>query len=125
MKWFRSEGERQRDRALEIRAAYHAGALVIVAPPFLRLEIVNIAGRRWRWSEDDLLELATTLDETRFQWIEPDLTRVAHWTARGLSAYDACYVAIAEARGVQLITDDRRLVAVAGEIAIALADVQA
>ena len=124
MKWFRSEGEGHRDHALNVRAAYDSGAFVIFAPPFLRLEVINVAGRRWRWSEDDLVELATTLDETRFEWMEPDLARVASWTARGLSAYDAAYVAVAEESGSQLITDDRRLVAAAGDIAIGLADVQ-
>ena len=53
--------------------------------------------------------------------LEPDLARVAHWTARGLTAYDAAYVAVAEANNVALVTDDDLIVATAGEIATALA----
>jgi predicted nucleic acid-binding protein len=53
--------------------------------------------------------------------IEPELSRVAYWTARGLTAYDAAYVAVAEANKAPLVTDDDRIVAVADEVATALA----
>jgi hypothetical protein len=43
--------------------------------------------------------------------------RVALWTARGLTAYDATDVAGAEAYATRLITDDDLIVAVAGELA--------
>jgi len=56
--------------------------------------------------------------------IEPELARVAYWTARGLTAYDAAYVAVAEADGTRLVTDDDLIVTVAGEIATALAKIE-
>jgi predicted nucleic acid-binding protein len=122
LKWFRGEGERHLGPARSLRTAFEAGELIVFAPRLLRLEIVNVAGRRWRWAESALVELADALDELGFEFVEPELARVARWTARGLTAYDASYVAVAEAERTPLITDDDLIVGVAGEVATALAD---
>jgi predicted nucleic acid-binding protein len=124
LKWFRADGERHLEPARSIRTAFESGELIVFAPPLLRLEIVNVAGRRWRWIERALIDLAAALDELGFELIEPELARVAHWTARGLTAYDAAYVAVAEANNAPLFTDDDLIVAVAGDIATALANNQ-
>ena len=121
LKWFRADGERHLGPARSLRATFEAGHLTVFAPLLLNLEIVNVAGRRWHWSESALAELAAALAELGFEWIEPDLPRVAYWTARGLTAYDAAYVVVAEAGAMRLVTDDDRIVAVAGEVATALA----
>lgn len=121
IKWFRSEGERHVDSARALRAAFEAGELIVFAPPLLRLEIVNVAGRRWQWGEPALLQLATALDDLGFELSEPDLARIAYWTARGLTAYDGAYIALAEATGTRLVTDDDLIVETAGEFAQALA----
>ena len=78
---------------------YEAGRLSVVVPALLSLEIVNVAGRRWRWDEEALLDLAEALGDLSFGVGEPDLQLVASWVARGLTAYDAAYVALAEQRG--------------------------
>jgi predicted nucleic acid-binding protein len=122
MKWFRADGERHLERARSLRTSFEAGDLFVFAPPLLRLEIVNVAGRRWHWDESALVELAIALDELGFELVEPELVRVAHWTARGLTAYDAAYVAVAEAGAVRLVTDDDLIVTVAKETATTLAD---
>ena len=124
IKWFRARGERNVDAARTLRAVFEAGELIVFTPPLLRLEIVNVAGRRWRWNEPALVDLAAALDDVGFELTEPDLTRVAHWTARGLSAYDAAYVAVAEAVGTSLVTDDDLIIEIAGEIAQPLAESQ-
>ena len=51
LKWFRAEGERHLDHAMSLRTAFEAGTLIVLAPPLLRLEIVDVAGRRWQWAE--------------------------------------------------------------------------
>lgn len=66
--------------------------------------------------------MAVTIRELRFDLEVPDLAQVARWTDRGLSAYDAAYVAIAQEHGATLVTDDQRVVRVAGAIAMSLAD---
>jgi predicted nucleic acid-binding protein len=124
LKWFRAEGERHVDAARSIRAAFEAGELIVFAPALLHLEILNVAGRRWGSGQSALVDLANALDELGFEMIEPDLVRVAQWTARGLTAYDATYVAVAEKSRTQLVTDDDLIVTVAGDTATALADVQ-
>jgi predicted nucleic acid-binding protein len=122
IKWFRSDGERHVDPARVLRRSFEAGELIVFTPPLLRLEIVNVAGRRWRWDEAALVDLAASLDELGFEQTEPDLVRVARWTARGLTAYDGTYVAVAEAVGTPLITDDDLIVEIATEIAQPLAE---
>lgn len=96
---------------------FEAGRLNIVVPPLLFLEILNVAGRRWHWAEARLVELTTRLAGMFGDVVTPDLGRVAVWTGRGLSAYDASYVALAEERAIPLITDDQRIIAVAAGIA--------
>jgi predicted nucleic acid-binding protein len=122
LKWFRAEGERHDVPARSLRAAFEAGRLVVFAPPLLHLEIVNVAGRRWHWPEAVLVDLAVSLEELSFDVREPELASVARWTARGLTAYVAAYVALAEGEGIRLVTDDDPIVSVAPGIAIALAD---
>jgi predicted nucleic acid-binding protein len=121
LKWFRSEGEGHVPAARSVRTAFEAGGLLVVAPALLRLEIVNVAGRRWRWDEQGLLELAAALDDLGFELREPELGGVARWTARGLTAYHAAYVATAEAEAIPLVTDDDLILSVAPKLATPLA----
>jgi predicted nucleic acid-binding protein len=124
LKWFR-EGESRGEVALSLRRAYAAGDLFVFAPSLLPFEILNVAGRRWGWQERALVELADSLDALGFELVDPDLSRVARWTARGLTAYDAAYVAIAEAAAIELVTDDELIVSVTPGVATRLADAAA
>jgi predicted nucleic acid-binding protein len=123
LKWFRTQGESHAAQASALRVSYQAGELLVLAPLLLRLEIVNVAGRRWRWDEPLLLNLAEALDDLGFDYRDPDLRNVSRWTARGLSAYDASYVALAEAESVPLITDDCLILDVAARVAVPLSGV--
>ena len=99
------------------RSHFEAGDVDITVPSLLFVELVNVAGRQWRWTEDRLLLLIRRLEESRLEVIEPSLDRIASWTARGLTAYDATYVALAEERGIGLVTNDRGILALAEGIA--------
>ena len=116
LKWFVAE-QRCSGAARELREEYEAGRLSVTVPALLFLEIVNVAGRRWGWDEAALLELADSFDDLLFEVAEPELQLVASWVARGLTACDAAYVALAEERGQPLVTDDRSILATAGELA--------
>ena len=121
LKWFVDE-QRGSSEARELRDEYEAGRVSVVVPGVLLLEILNVAGRRWGWDEDALLELAASLDDLLFEVAQPDLQSVASWVARGLSAYDAVYVALAEERALTLVTDDQTILATAGAVARPLVD---
>jgi predicted nucleic acid-binding protein len=67
---------------------------------------------------DELTELADRLQKSGFDVLEPDLARVATWVARGLTAYDASYVALAEQLDVPLTTGDRLILELAPRLAV-------
>jgi predicted nucleic acid-binding protein len=115
LKWFHRENEANIDAARRLRRDFQAGELRIVAPPLLWLEILNVAARRWRWSSKQLDQLAAALPELGFEEIEPELEGIAEWAAKGLTAYDAAYVATAEEAGILLITDDAEICRIAPE----------
>jgi predicted nucleic acid-binding protein len=121
LKWFGGRGEDLEREALAMRATYVEGNLVVLAPALLALEVLNAAARRWRWPTPQVVELATRLDQIGFEWREPDLERVAVWTGKGLTAYDAAYVALAEQCGIDLWTDDAGILDVASPVARPLA----
>jgi len=121
IRWFEAAEGQVPGHAQALLDRYESGRLSVVVPPLIFLEVLNVAGRGWRWGEVALLALIARLETMRFDVLEPALDRVALWTARGLTAYDATYVALAEERGVPLLTDDREILAVASGIAQAVA----
>jgi predicted nucleic acid-binding protein len=106
LKWFREAGERRVEAAHAIRTAFERGALEVIVPSLIRLEIINVAARSWMWDSTALAGLAVALDELGFELREPDLGAVARWASQGLTAYDAAYVALAETTQRKLVTDD-------------------
>ena len=101
-----------------LRADYEAGRLSVTVPPLLFLELLNVAGRQLRWNVDALDEFADQLDRTRFDVVEPELKPIARWIGRGLTAYDASYVALAEQLDVPLATGDRLILERASGLAV-------
>jgi predicted nucleic acid-binding protein len=108
--------------ATALRSEFESGRLAVTVPTLLFLELVNVAGRQWRWREDRLQGLARELEGAKFEALDPQLDRVATWVSRGLTAYDASYVALAEQLDFPLVTEDRAILQVARDIAIALGD---
>jgi predicted nucleic acid-binding protein len=114
LEWLRPSGANGPARLLE---EFLAGACVAIAPPLVQLEVVNVAGRRWGWDGAGLGALAESLERLPFELVQPELHRVASWVARGLTAYDAAYVAVAERAGVPLVTLDTEILRVADGVA--------
>ena len=100
-----------------LRGEFEAGRLSVTVPPLLFLELLNVAGRQLRWDTATLEEFANGLDRTRFDVIDPELNAVARWVGRGLTAYDASYIALAEQLGISLITLDRAILDAAPQLA--------
>ncbi len=122
LKWFRTTGEHNVEAARAVRAEFEAGKAIAFAPPLLFLEILNIAGCRWRLPPPQLEQLASTLPSLGFELVEPELPVIARWIVKGLTAYDAAYVAVAEQTGAQLVTDDREILRVAPNLSSPLAE---
>lgn len=116
--------ERHADSAHAIMEAWDEGRLDFVAPQLLYLEVLNVAARKWGLAHAQLLALAATVHQFDIDVRVPDLARVVDWSDLGLSAYDAAYVAVAEAAGIPLVTDDEQIIATAPERAVALASFQ-
>jgi len=104
-----SDGQRFRER---LRGE------TVAAPDLLRVEVASVLRRHAAHggltpqqadqAMDDLLTFPLTVYPT-----SPLLPRV--WELRPkVTAYDACYVALAEAAGVPLVTADRRLAGAPG-----------
>lgn len=89
----------------------------MVVPALCYLEILNVAARRWRWDGSSLLGLSAELERLDFEVADPPLAAIARWAGEGLTAYDACYVALAEIRGVPLVTNDQTVISLAPDIA--------
>jgi len=121
-KWFSDDEERDSAAARAVEARYRLGELQVTVPHLLFLELINIAARRRAWSSERLIEMAAGLLGSRFGIGQPPLERVAYWAGRGLTAYDACYVALAEERRTVVITADERILTVAGQLAEPLAE---
>jgi predicted nucleic acid-binding protein len=121
VKWIKETGEADVAPARAMRAQYRRGELRVVVPYLAYLELINAAARRWAWSPDQLSQLVRVLFEARFAVGQPPPERVAYWAGQGLTAYDACYVALAEERRTVVVTADDRILALAGQLAVPLA----
>lgn len=98
-----------------MRAALRAHT-ILLAPELVLAEVANALlayQRRALLAQDDLLEslddLSSTIELVPLSDLFPEAVGVA--MTRGLTAYDACYVVLAEDVGVPLLTADRRLAA--------------
>ncbi|MDW5592898.1 PIN domain-containing protein [Conexibacter stalactiti] len=125
LKWLRPDELPSSREADLLYVAHKAGRVRVTAPTMLPLEVLNVTARKWRVAPAVVAETAHWFDVLGLQLAAPDLPAVARWVKTGLSAYDAAYVAVAEAIGAELITADRQIVAAAPGHARSLADVAA
>jgi predicted nucleic acid-binding protein len=114
VKWFKSAGESHVEAAQRLRARYQEGHFSVVVPGLLYLELLNAAARRWDWGAVELATLADGLTGLGFRVHEPALEGIVTWCARGLTAYDACYLAVAEERRTVVVTTDDLLLSAGG-----------
>ena len=104
----------------EARALFLSG-IKTVAPDLVIVELTNVAAKHVRRGDIPRLvgERMVGSVRTMFEELAPSRDLVARAFAlaadHGLSTYDAAYVALAEARGCDLITADLRLISRAAQ----------
>jgi predicted nucleic acid-binding protein len=90
----------------------------LVVPSLFWIEVLNALGKRHRMTLPEIAEALHELDEVVLETVEVDrpllLAASALIAAHDLTAYDACYLALAETLDAPLVTLDRRLAAAAG-----------
>ena len=90
-----------------------------LVPDAIWLEIANVLGRRYHGTASEVVATLQDLDDLGLEDVRierPLLLATIDIQARyGLSAYDAAYLALAEAEDARLLTLDERLAAAAGK----------
>jgi predicted nucleic acid-binding protein len=108
-----------------LHAAKHEGR-PLLAPTLLWLELMNVLTRHYRLGPDAVLEAMVELESGGVETIEldrPMLLLALDAVARfGLTAYDAAYIALADAADADLLTADAMVAAAAGDHAQLLGD---
>lgn len=114
--WFFTD-EPRRAHALLAREAVHHQPKHFVVPPLFHSEFVHVVARKSGKNEQFVKEALALLLALGLRTVflsEAALLRTAHWACRGLSGYDATYVALAEDLGGLWLTADERAAKIAG-----------
>ena len=111
VKWFVEEEYSK--EALMLRDSYADGAIDLIAPSLLRFEVINALKYSGAFGEDELKEVLRALDDyqiTLFD-LEGDYGEKAIEIVmrKGITMYDAAYVALALVQDATLYTADEKL----------------
>jgi len=111
VKWYLADGEEQVSEALSYLVRHRDGALLLAAPELLLVEFIQVLkrrgldARRVERSVDRLL--AARLQLHSLASIAPAVAALVG--SHAISAYDACFAALANRLDAPLVTADRRL----------------
>ena len=101
-----------------------SGRMAILVPGHFWLEVSNVLVRRYGWTSDEVLAALRELDELGLETVDLDrpltLLGLDLMAIHGLTAYDAAYLALAEAADASLLTLDAAVARAAGDRAIEL-----
>jgi predicted nucleic acid-binding protein len=118
--------EPARDQALfQMRLQRRQGSGLWV-PSLFWVEVVNVLGRRYRLSPADILEAVVELEAAGLETVDLDrpmlLLAIDAIVRHGLTAYDAAYLALADAADARLLTADVTLASAAGSRSILIGE---
>ncbi|MCD6125780.1 MAG: type II toxin-antitoxin system VapC family toxin [Thaumarchaeota archaeon] len=111
VKWFVEE--KYSKEALIIRDSFIEGLVDIVVPSLLYFEVLNALKYSGAFGEDELKKVARILEDYQFTLYELEGAyaekAVEIAMRKGITIYDASYVALALIEGVDLYTADEKL----------------
>ena len=115
IKWFSESGEDDLERALRLRQKILEGAFPVAVPSMLFYELCNALRFNPKFDAREVKEAATSVLDMGFSVrdVTADLLErsVDLAFARGITVYDACFLALAEAEGGTLVTADDKFLA--------------
>ncbi|RLE95894.1 MAG: PIN domain nuclease [Thermoprotei archaeon] len=121
VKWFVEE-EYSREARL-LRDAYVDGLIDITAPSLLPYEVLNALKYSGAFGEEELEEVAKTLEDFQFTLLnlqgELAAKSIEIAMRKGLTIYDASYLALALILGTMLYTADEKLIRKAERLDVA------
>jgi predicted nucleic acid-binding protein len=110
--------ESVRDQALAQLGQRRRRGSRLLVPSLFWVEVLNVLGRRYLLAPPDMLEALVELEAAGLETVELDrpmlLLALDAVVRHGLTAYDAAYLALADAADAQLLTADATLAAAAG-----------
>lgn len=111
VKWFSTEEEA--DLAVMLRDKHIAGRLSIVSPDLLIYEVSNALRHNPNFDANNVKGAVKSLFDLELDLVPPNeeifSRAAAHAFERGITIYDACYLALAELMGIEFITGDEKL----------------
>ena len=114
--WFFTD-EPLRDQALGVRGHLRDVPQCYVVPPLFHSELLHVLARKSGRNQQfvtDALRLVLRLGIRTLVLPEPALLRAAYWTCRGLSGYDATFLALAEDIDGRWLTADEQAARASG-----------
>jgi len=124
VKWFLHE--KGREQALQLRDDFVAQDVQLHVPEVLPFEVLNALRFSSHFNEEACLQAQVVLDGYGFRrhsLVGELARRTVHLSySRGLSIYDASYVALAKLLGFKVITADNALAQAAGRDATKVDD---
>ena len=121
VKWFVEE--EYTGEALMLRDSYREGLVDLIAPSILPYEVLNALKYSGAFGEDELKEVADVLESLQISLYslegEYAVKTVEVAMRRGLTVYDASYVALAMVEGAILYTADEKILKKTASLGIA------
>lgn len=113
MKWFSSEDEKYVEKASSIRIQHRDGKIFLVAPDLLIYEVANALSYNPLFDSEKVSKAVKSLYKMDIKFVKPTLALVREAISirflKGITIYDAIYIALAEYINVQCITADKKL----------------
>lgn len=120
LKWFIETGETDVPQARRLRDAYQAGRCTLRAPELLLIELANALKAGHRFNKREILEILESirgfdlaLEALRWSTLARAV-EIASSYGRGVTVYDAYFLALAIESGSILVTADELFVRSAG-----------